>query len=229
MLVIGALMLANTAYSLRWAVIISKSIATEYEYNRHDLLGVSPTGAMGVNWAMGMAQLHRAQAFEWVRFIARLLTIIALVTLLVSLCVTTGIAFQPTATPVDIDLLTTVIYSIGLVIAFYFDHIQSSVLGSLTGVYAATNLRSHTEARVRALGGFLLAQTGVYFFSSIAVLAIIPLFFRIIGVSGLFAAILLTGFGLALFYGLHEYTIRAMWQRLVEELNTDLPELDALT
>ncbi len=235
LILVITLVLANSVYSSIWAVNISSVIAEEHQQNRYDLLSMSPCGALGVSWAMGMGRLHRTGLFKWTQLLVRLATTILLITLVFTLFFSVFIAAKNDMPPIDqlaqeanSELARSIIYGIALNIAFYIDHVQSSILSSLIGIIASTSIRNHAEARMRALGGFLTAQIAVYTFSVLAVFYILPEICNTLNLTVLATPLIFAVLGLLVFYSIRETVIRITWQRLAAQLNADSAELDFL-
>src|SRR5689334_9642805 len=60
------MILSGTLYGMIWSIIVSGTIAIEREYRMYDLLCLSPSGTLGISWAICMGCLHRNRTFEHV-------------------------------------------------------------------------------------------------------------------------------------------------------------------
>ncbi len=235
LIIVITLALVNSLYSSIWAVNISSVIAEEHQQNRYDLLSIFPCGALGVNWAMGMGRLHRTGLFKWAQLLVRLATTILLITLALTLFFSVFMAAKNDMPPTDqlaqeanTELASSIIYGIALNIAFYIDHVQSSILSNLIGIVASVNIRNHAEARMRALGGFLIAQIAVYASSVLIVFYVLPGLHRAMNLADWAVPLSLSILGLLVFYSIRETIIHFTWQRLAAQLNADSAGLDFL-
>jgi hypothetical protein len=198
----------SSCYVVVWMISISVTIVRERESHTYELLCLTPSGALGVNWAMCAASLHRADALGWIELFRRLLNGLLLLILLMVLLTTafrenTSNVFHFLTLFVDILLLATVLY---------VEHVQSIVLGCIVGVLMATYSRSQMDVRFSATGTFLTLQ-------------VISLVVSLLIVSNMHSVLAspfsVTSLSLLAFYLLREGLILALWKILAYELNAN--------
>jgi hypothetical protein len=198
----------SSCYVVVWMISISVTIVRERESHTYELLCLTPSGALGVNWAMCAASLHRADALGWIELFRRLLNGLLLLILLMVLLTTafrenTSNVFHFLTLFVDILLLATVLY---------VEHVQSIVLGCIVGVLMATYSRSQMDVRFSATGTFLTLQ-------------VISLVVSLLIVSNMHSVLAspfsVTSLSLLAFYLLREGLILALWKILAYQLNAN--------
>jgi hypothetical protein len=213
---------SGTCYGAIWAITISGTIAGQRTYGMYDLLCLSPTGTVGVNWAICTGCLHRHQAFASVNsqeaWSVRLILFIPLV---VSANVLFGRIFSATGT-------ITIVWLFAFLTLFYIDHVQSIILGSLFGVLAPQRNTNGLDTRIWAIAGFLLVQVFTYLILIVSVLFILPGLFDRVGFGGLLADLSLPLLSILIFYAVREVVIMRLWHILTWDLNAAPAELDSM-
>jgi len=216
------MMFSGTFYGLIWSAIVSGTIAIEREYRMYDLLCLSPSGTLGISWAICTGCLHRNQTFEHVNSQeAWSIRIILFIPLVISANVIFGRAFS---NPVSL----TIIWLAAFLIVFYLDHVQSIILGSLLGVLAPHYVPNRFDSRLWACVGFLFIQLTTYFVLFLTGAVILPTLYRVFAVSGWYADLSLPILSVAVFYLLREGILLQLWRRLTQQLNAAPTELDLL-
>lgn len=226
LLVMSTLLLGNTLYSMTWAVSISQVIAREREQRTYDLLCLSPSGPLLVNWALCTGCVHRNRVFLWVYFGVRLIVTVLLVTLVIALPLALLSLSGRTVQQADLDLLHTGVFALALTIVFFSDHVCSFVLAGLVGILASNDLRSSAEARLRVMAGFLALQLLSYAGAVVGCLLILPLLYLLSNRLGWFAPLSLIPAGVVVFVIVREFVIRRYWRALLRGLNAEAHELD---
>ncbi len=200
----------SSGYVSIWVMRISTVIVDERERGVYDQVAVTPLGAFGVSWVLGAATLHRGDMLGWITAGRKLLT--GLIMLALAATFVTIAVRQDTAAPIQIGLLLLEMVAIAAV--SYADHVQSVVLGSLAGMIAPTYMQHRTEAQFFAEALFLILQAIV----GLAVFSIPTLVYPVIKRAGLTLDIDPLALSLALFYGLREGFIMALWHSLKHRL-----------
>ena len=201
MLLLIAMVALSSCYVVAWVIGISVTITSEHERGTYDQLCVSPSGALGANWAMCAASLHRADALVWIDLLRRLLSGLLLLILLMVL-LTSALRenapdlFQLLGLVVDILLLATLLY---------VEHVQSVVQGSLVGMLMSMYSRTNIDARVLAVLMFLFLQAVTLLVTFFATMGVLP---------GLDAEFISTTLILLVFYLTREGFIFAFWRLL---------------
>jgi hypothetical protein len=216
------MMFSGTFYGLVWSAMVSGTIAVEREYRMYDLLCLSPSGSLGISWAICTACLHRNQTFAQVNSQeAWSIRVILFIPLVISANILMGRAFS---NPGNI----TIIWLIAFLTVFYLDHVQSIIFGSLLGVLAPHYAPNRFDSRIWACIGFMLVQAISYLLLLLTGVFILPTLFQTVGVHGWYAELSLPVFSVAVFYLLREGIIMRLWRVLTEQLNAAPTELDMM-
>jgi len=211
----------GTVYGLLWAVSASGILRRYRQHGAHELLSLSPTDPLEIDWLFCQGTLHRGGGLEQIHTAVRLLLGLGLGFVLVITFFTTtnAIALSDTATgPATIRLAFTVLLGYPLLGALYIDHIQSTVISGLVAILIADIARSDLECRVWSAGLFLGLQVIVY--TGIGV-GLLPILAWRTGLSGSLS--LLGGGVLALFilYTLRESLVQLLWTLIKRRLRAD--------
>jgi hypothetical protein len=217
LLVMAMVFFTSSFYVVAWVIAVSITIAREHERGTYDQLCLPPSGALGANWAICAASLHRNDALGWVNFLRKLITGTLLLIFLMILA--TSILTQHGPNPLQFLLLFLDITA--LAAASYIDHVQSIVLGCLIGMLTPTYVPRRLDARVFGAGLFLTLQLTVYASTWVFGFLLPDLLFDLFGISGWLPSIALVVFRVALFYALREAVILRVWRVLTERLNAD--------
>ena len=148
------MLLSGTFYGLLWAVGVSGTILHERSTGTYDLLCLTPEGTFGVNWTICLGCLHQGDAFRHVNsqeaWTIRLM-------LMIPLIITANLALNRLLTNSPVALVWMGV----LVVLFYFDHVQSIIIGSLFGLMAPQTSTSG-DTRLWAVAGLILGQVLSY-------------------------------------------------------------------
>lgn len=227
-----AVLCINTAYSMLWMNSITRTIVDEKEQRRFDLLAALPPGAFGTTWAMCTGSLHRRSSFVWVPFLIRVSSVIMLMTLVSALLITLFFISNDTLAAVaydaNFDVLPLIIAGIGLVIAFYIDHLYSMVTATIVGMLASIDVLYTYEARLRAILGFIAVQIFTYGVSAFVALGVMPVVLRFASVPQPGASVLQVMVTLIVFVVIRESSTRYLWAVAVRALNAEPRELELL-
>lgn len=211
-------------HSLTWAMNVSSTIVKEQEANTHDLLGVTPVGSVGAYWAIFTGCIYRKGEFlnfnnNGTTWIIRVLFAISIIFVPVS---------NAGGRVVDLDSLVVLVYLAALVAAFYIDHIQSVLLGSLVGMLIPTTTHNPVESRLFVLGSFLAIQ-GISYFLVWLTLSLLSALYDAIPQQSIIVAMSLPILRVIIFYAIREGFVRLLWERLGRQLNASDLELTLLT
>ena len=216
------MILSGTLYGMIWSIIVSGTIAIEREYRMYDLLCLSPSGTLGVSWAICMGCLHRNRVFEHVNSQESWsIRIILFIPLVISANVLFGRMFS---NPGSI----TAIWLAAFLAVFYLDHVQSIIFGSLFGVLAPHYASNRFDSRLWACTGFLLVQCSSYLILFATSAFFLPALYKALGISGWSAEISLPLLSVAAFYFLREVIMARLWHLVTEQLNAAPVELDVM-
>lgn len=218
----GFLFLNGLLYGLYWAVQISTTLAREYELGHFSMLSLTPHGGIGASWLWATTIVNRNNTLHKLHIMVRAVVIIALLTLLLAF-ITVYISAQnsPSTRIASFGGLTSIVLLALVVVALFFEHMQSIVIGSLLGMLIPARLPTVFDARIWSVGVYLLLQLGFYALMVIAI-GILPLLFRLIGFVGNWADLIHGLLLLLIFFALREGIIRLLWRNLNYQLNADV-------
>jgi hypothetical protein len=223
-LIVGILLFTGTVYGFVWAANISQIIARIRSEGKYDLLCLSPSGKLRISWAICTGYLYRNQLFTRI-YVQRTRIVQGLLTIPGALILPLFIGIAASRTPYVLMLLSTVVHTITLAIAFYVDYIQSAVMGSLIGMNVPNYTRSELDARLLAAGSFLAFQISTYVVAwaiGFGALSDIYTNLQIVG----FAELSLPIVRLIVFYLSREALIFALWYLLTWQLQAPINEVD---
>ena len=209
-LVIG---IANTIYGVAWTSGISAAIAKEHELKTYDLLALQPTGALGTDWALSTGTLHKSTLF---RDLPRLIQVFAIAFMAALGIIGLFIIATDSSSEEGALLLVAAVQGIALAAAFYFDHIQSLVLANLVGMMTPLHSPDRLNARIWAVGGFLLLKLAIHMVTLATGFFILPNLISLVSSNRVFTGITLAVVQLLLFYHLHEAVIAFLWSRFTQ-------------
>jgi len=222
------LLFTGTVYGLVWAASISQIIMRMRMQGKYDLLCLSQPSALVINWVICTSYLYRNHSFtrisEQRAWITRLLLMIPVAMILPLL-----IGFVASEQQTGIMLLSTFVHILALAAAFYIDHVQSAVLGSLIGMNVPNHTRSETDSTIMAGLMFLVLQTFSYLAAWGVGFVLLPALYTLAQADGLLIEFSLPLARLMVFYLAREVFISLLWLRLVRQLQATPAELDLLT
>lgn len=207
-------------YGGRCAYDTSTRLASAHRDGYYDLLCLTPPGSFSVNWSVCTTYLRRYQQFDLLRILL------------------SGVSFSMAAGAIGISLffsigplilpgiglssnglggMTTILQIASLLIGFYLNFVQSIVIGCLLGILIPMQTRAILDAQAYVLLAYLTILAGTLILAAFGWLALAAAF-DLLGLTGSPVLPLLQ---LATFYLLREGVIRALWSRLIRELNVD--------
>jgi hypothetical protein len=196
----------SSGYVVIWVMQIAGGIVREHEHGRYDLLCLSPYGALHTHLAIGAAYLHQQDALERISLLRLGLACLMFFMLLVATLVT-ATQVQSSVMPQCLTLILEIMLLAGCV---YYDHIQTTVLGSLVGMLVPVYGKINRAAALAGSGLFLLLQS----LTLLVTLVLLHVFSQYF--SGAFNPTVL---GLLVFFIPREIVIRGVWRTLVYALN----------
>lgn len=221
-LILLASIALSSVYVSVWVIGITTAIVREQQRLTYDQFCLSPSGALGANWAMCAASLHRRDALGWLDLLRKLLAGLLSFVLLVILVTT---AFRENFTD-PVRLLQLSVDILALAAATYVDHVQSIVLGSLVGMVVPIYNRASGDAPFLALISFLTFQ-GITFLATLLTAAVIlpdlyPFAGWPTGISPTLVCLLVL-------YLTHEAFIVALWSALTHQWNASTEDLSMMS
>jgi hypothetical protein len=213
---------------------VSTTIAKEHEDRTFDLLSLAPTGIWGTNWALATSSLYRNRDFD------RLFSIIraALATALVLTCIVALIAVmslsptrptrlpQPGSTDILMRVAADFLGVVALIAAIYVEYVQSTVLGSVVGLFIPTYAHNRLDASLWSFGAFLLLQVTTYALAWLIGFSLLPGAYERLQINGWYASFSLPVVRVAVFFLLREAIIATLWRGLVQRLNVQVSEVE---
>jgi hypothetical protein len=199
---------------------ISGQIAAERERGTYDLLSLTNRGAYGLHWwiARSVSGVGFPQGSSLSSLSILILIVVVVLAVMASL-VFLDFVFR---SPIGAAQAAAYIVSTIVAIAVYFR--QNTAAAALIGMLTPGYAHKPFEAQFWALTAFLLFQVVtlglVILLGFVIVGLLVP--FRIeqgLTFTNLIAHLLLIAFRLALFVGLREVLIYALWERLKQRLN----------
>jgi hypothetical protein len=228
------LVIVGVLYGIDCALRISTTIAKEHEDRTFDLLSLAPTGTWGTNWALATSSLYRNRDFDRLFSIVRA----ALATGLVLTCIVAMIAVmslsptRPTRLPQpdSMDMLIRVaadfLAVLALIAAIYVEYVQSTILGSLVGLFVPTYARNRLDASLWSFGVFLLLQVSTYTLAWIIGFNLLPGVYERLHINGWYVSFTLPVLRVAAFFLLREVIILMIWRALVQRLNVPVSDVE---
>jgi hypothetical protein len=189
---------------LQKAMKISLSLARQYQGGRQNLLSVTPLGDMGIVLKVAQAFCYAATS-SWRRL------------LIMWLIITLGIASLSLVLGVDLALIVIVST---LITALFLDYVQGLTWGVVVGIYTGLNA-DPDKARALTIGSYIALQ--VLFYLSIIAGFFVWLFSGISMFNPQIPLhiILILSIPIAL----REVIIAAVWWKIRQRINDELPTL----
>jgi hypothetical protein len=206
----------SSGYVVAWVFRITTAIVREHERGTYEPHCLSPSGALGANWALCAANLHRDDALGWIDLLRRLLTGMLLFILLMVLLTA---AYRGNV-PNLFQFLRLFLDMMALAVVSYVEHVQAIVLGSLVGILIPTYRQTPVDARTWGVNVFVAIQVVTLVATLLAGLMILP---------GWHTDISLIFGSLLVFYLIREAFIIALWKMLAYQLNANPAEFNSQT
>lgn len=230
-LFVGLVLLGGTIYGVDWALAVSDTVAAARTNHTLDLLCITPRGAIGAIWSLGLSQLHRASSFRK-RYDGHRKVFFSLGTVLLLLTFALGgmvlTATNAEARPLlDLTaLLVGVLSSFAFLVATYLDFIQSIIVGVLVGMIVPSFSRQRSDAQLLGLSGFLTIQFSTYFVTYLVCFLMLPVMGRALGIESITLELILLLPRLIVFFLIREALIVLLWRWLVVHFNEELPAFE---
>ncbi|MFO7321833.1 MAG: hypothetical protein DIU68_008885 [Chloroflexota bacterium] len=207
-------------YALRWAITTSSTVAALRERGLHDLLCLTPPGALGATWIVATACVHRDGVFRRLHILLHsLIGLSFLIMIALSLVMSTGVEPARTSYAVPAGFYIDVI---GLIVLFYADYFQTIVLGITLGLAVSLSEADRPVDRILASAIFPLVQLTLYLLVGLVGFRILPYLYTWLEVTSAVAYVGLFLIRLVLLCGLREALIVVLWRRIARR--ADAPE-----
>lgn len=223
--VLPILTAAGLFYGIGWAVGIANLIGKEKERGAFDLISLSPSGSLGVSWAMSLGYLYHHVTFRNINHPGNLLMRLGLSALFLF---TLNTFFYIAMDRPDANPLTLLLSPLVIVVALYLDHVQSLVLVPLVGIGSGLLANNRLNGQLYAFAGYIGCQLATYLTTLLIGFIIVPGILRAFSLRGDLVGLLLLLGQLALFYSVREAIIALLWRRLTTRLTTDPLDIDRI-
>lgn len=210
----------STCCGAFWSLGISSAIVNEKGRSTYDLLALSPSGRLGMTWAICTGCLHRGGSFAFINsneaWAVRLILFIPVI-----------ISAQIFAVHIFDASAISIAWVLALLILLATDHIQSIILASLLGALGPQRVTTRVDARLWSLSAFLTVQILSYALFMLGGTLILPSLYRWAHTEGLYAELSLPLLNVVLWMITRELLIRSLWTSLSSSL--DATESETLT
>lgn len=211
------LVFTGTVYGLVWASNISHILMRMRAEGKYDLLRLSTSSELQLNWAICTGYLYRNQSFSRVHTQrARITQYMLMIPAGLAMPLMLGIASENE--PYVLMILTTFVHAVVIALAYYLDYAQSVIIGGLLGMSVPSYVRTEFDARTLAAGGFLAVQIGSYGITWLIGFVVLPELYTAWHISGSYAELSLAVARLLVFYLVREALILGLWSLLLRQL-----------
>jgi hypothetical protein len=226
------MLLIIQAFGIRYAVNVGSAIASEQERGTYELTSLFPQGALGANWMMGSGCLHKGSSFVWlqgaVRLVLGFLITVLVVGYVVAIIIMISEYMGSSLARTSVTAFITLSNYASLVAAFYFDYVQSVVLGSLVGMIVPIYVHNRFDARLWSLSSYMLLQLTVYLTTWLVGFVLLPEALERLTLAGWQVEISLPILRVAVFYFVREGIIAGLWHMLAQRLNAHSTEINLI-
>ncbi len=235
-----AVLAGGTIAGLQTAYGVASLLGREFQAGRGTLLGATPYGPVGLSWALAARFIRRDKGSRQFR---RLVTVFYLFAAVGVLLLGVGIvlmnaAMVTTATYYGMEpgspgfetigvwtMVLSVLNGLLIVTLLLIDTIQSVLTGTLIGMSALPLAPRRDDARLAALGVFLLVQLGFYVLVLLVGISLPGALYTLLGLE---PDLLLSVIRVGVVLGLRELLLHLLWQGYIALYNADDDELRAL-
>ena len=212
----------GSLYGLVWSARVSRALVHEHEQGTFDILSIAPDGAFGTSWAISTGCIHRRGGFDSLRvFSLEEFCIAWTITLILSAGRWQQYmnSFEGNMALFPVGVLIT--YSLLLIATFYFNNVQSVLLGTLLGMSVPIYVRNSLDAQIWSIGSYIGLQLATYLFTGFMIGLVLPALFSM----SIATEILLAFMGVGIFYLIREIVLTALWRLLLFKLNSQPSEI----
>jgi hypothetical protein len=203
------------ANGLRWAIASGHALLRFRQSGLYDLLCLTPSGPLGVNWAVSTGIFYRLLRGSLVQsqdlWAVRLYIILPLTFFLTT---------RSTMLDHPYIVILNMLLHFGLIVVWFrLEDTQSITLGGLTGMLIPTYTRNFWEVRLAAFGLYTLVQVLIYTSAVIFSASILPPVYRMLGLQGWLVGFSYLVLALLLLGLLRELANQILWRTLVARLD----------
>lgn len=221
--IVPILAFAGAIYGMGWAVGVSNVLGKERQRKSFDLLSLSPSGPLGISWALSLGYLYHHRTFRNINDTFNLLLRLSAGTMLL-VPVVLIVNWQGDG----FNFFTFVLSLAALWVALYLDHVQSLLLAPLVGIAVTLLTDNRLNAQLYAFAAYTGLQLMTYLVTLLVGFVIVPGLFAWFGLPDGFAVLLLIPLRLGLFYAVREAQIALLWGWLTREMTTDPVDLEKI-
>jgi hypothetical protein len=222
------LFFSSAVYGLRYALEVSTHLAREREGGVYDLLATTPAGAFGISRIIVSACLNRNESLEQLNsggaWILRGFMALSVMLLFASFMLPT--IPDPDNSPWNRVVIPLYVGMMG--VAIYVDHVHSIMLGALVGMLAPNFMLRRLDAGGAAVLAFLFLQVVTYLLTVVIGFVVVPGIMDAL-LEPTVTRLLLPVVRIVIFFGIREWMIGVLWQRLVRETQAAPSELEFMT
>ena len=164
LLAVPALLLIfhSTFLGIYWATRTAKALATARHSQRDALLGVSPSGQIGMSWKLAAICFHRGDLLLSAnRLVRRILSMILVIVTALLILLSLRLAIAPQSFGAML-LIADFIGILGIAIAAGLDHQQSIAIAALVGILTPTQVSRSDVVQVITASLFITFQLIIY-------------------------------------------------------------------
>lgn len=225
-IMLPAIVFTSAVYGVRWATLISQSIAREQVTGRFDVLALTPNGSFGSAWVMACGAIQRTgmlyvleTPFSWL-LRGFLMLIVFTSVAIFSLDVT----FNNQTDAIIISIYTFAI----LMCALLIDHVHSVGLSVMIGLLAPTYTTRTADAGLLALTVYTMLQLTTYAVVGLFGFAVLPDLLVALLVSPMIRTLLLPIVRVVLLFTVRELVVIYLWTLVQQQYHAEKQDVNAV-
>jgi len=225
-IMLPAIVFTSAVYGVRWATLISQSIAREQVTGRFDLLALTPNGSFGSAWVMACGAIQRTgmlyvleTPFSWLLRGFLMLIVFTSVAIF-----SLDITFNNQTDVIIISIYTFAI----LMCALLIDHIHSVGLSVMIGLLAPTYTTRTADAGLLALTVYTMLQLTTYAVVGLFGFAVLPDLLTTLLLSPIMMALLLPIVRVVLLFTVRELVVTYLWTLVQQQYHAEKQDVNAV-
>ena len=225
-IMLPAIVFTSAVYGVRWATLISQSIAREQVTGRFDLLALTPNGSFGSAWVMACGAIQRTgmlyvleTPFSWL-LRGFLMLIVFTSVAIFSLDVTFN-------NQTDAIIISIYMFAI-LMCALLIDHVHSVGLSVMIGLLAPTYTTRTADAGLLALTVYTMLQLTTYAVVGLFGFAVLPDLLVALLVSPMIRTLLLPIVRVVLLFTVRELVVIYLWTLVQQQYHAEKQDVNAV-
>ena len=225
-IMLPAIVFTSAVYGVRWATLISQSIAREQVTGRFDLLALTPNGSFGTAWVMACGAIQRTgmlyvleTPFSWLLRGFLMLIVFTSVAIF-----SLDITLNNQTDAIILSIYTFVI----LMCALLIDHIHSVGLSVMIGLLAPTYTTRTADAGLLAITVYTLLQLTTYALVGLFGFSVLPDLLKALHLPALMMALLLPIVRVLLLFTIRELFITYLWTLVQQQYHAEKQDVHAV-